>query len=117
LNRFSSEEGTRIMQSLTKVALISCLLSTSVFAFGQTVSTQADNAPTTRAEVRADLVRLEKAGYRPNKIHYPADIQAVEAKLAASNDSSNVVGGAGESSASGHAIVGPTTEQMLYRHH
>jgi Domain of unknown function (DUF4148) len=100
------------MQSITKVALISCLLSTPVFAFGQT-----DNAPLTRAEVRADLVRLEQAGYRPNKIHYPADIQAAEAKLAASNNAGNVVGGAGESSASGGPVVVPTSDQMLYRHH
>ena len=33
----------------------------------------------TRAQVRAELVQIEKAGYRPanNDPHYPDDIQAV----------------------------------------
>jgi hypothetical protein len=38
--------------------------------------------------VRADLIQLEKAGYRPasaNKDDYPADIQAAEARVAAQN--------------------------------
>ncbi|MEQ5843538.1 DUF4148 domain-containing protein [Paraburkholderia acidicola] len=41
----------------------------------------------TRAKVRAELVQLEDAGYRPraNDPHYPDDIQAAEAKIAASN--------------------------------
>ena len=43
----------------------------------------------TGAQVRAELVQLEKAGYRPgnNDPHYPDDIQAAEAKVAAANGS------------------------------
>jgi hypothetical protein len=40
----------------------------------------------TRAEVRADLVRVEQAGYRPGnggEAYYPAAIQAAEAKISA----------------------------------
>ncbi|OXI83366.1 hypothetical protein CFB40_19895 [Burkholderia sp. AU31652] len=39
----------------------------------------------TRADVRADLVRLEKAGYRPasSEANYPNDIAAAENALAA----------------------------------
>lgn len=40
----------------------------------------------TRAEVRADLVRVEQAGYSPSAgddVSYPAKIQAAEAKIAA----------------------------------
>nr|WP_321889720.1 DUF4148 domain-containing protein [Paraburkholderia bannensis] len=40
----------------------------------------------TRAEVRADLVRVEQAGYSPSAgddVSYPAMIQAAEAKIAA----------------------------------
>jgi hypothetical protein len=47
------------------------------------------NGPLTRAEVRADLIRVEQAGYqpgRPNDIDYPADIQAAEAKIAAQDN-------------------------------
>ncbi|AIO39791.1 DUF4148 domain-containing protein [Burkholderia sp. AU19243] len=39
----------------------------------------------TRADVRADLVRLEKAGYSPagSEAHYPDDIAAAESAVAA----------------------------------
>jgi hypothetical protein len=40
----------------------------------------------TRADVRADLVRVEQAGYNPSlgeDADYPADIQAAEARIAA----------------------------------
>ncbi|WP_224011075.1 DUF4148 domain-containing protein [Paraburkholderia tropica] len=56
----------------------------------------------TRADVRADLVRVEQAGYSPaggNDANYPAEIQAAEAKLAAQDQQQNAkandaVGGA-----------------------
>jgi hypothetical protein len=47
---------------------------------------QSTSAPVTRAQVYADLVRLEQAGYDPsasNDPDYPAAIQAAEAKVAA----------------------------------
>lgn len=49
---------------------------------------QQSNAPVTRAQVRAELVQLEKAGWSPamgmgNNPDYPAGIQAAEAKVAA----------------------------------
>lgn len=39
----------------------------------------------TRADVRADLIRLEKAGYNPagSEAHYPDDIAAAESAVAA----------------------------------
>ena len=39
----------------------------------------------TRAQVRAELVQLEKAGYHPanNDPHYPDDIQAAETRISA----------------------------------
>jgi hypothetical protein len=102
---FSAKED--IMKSLIKAALISCALAAPVFAVAQT-SAQANNGPLTRAEVRADLVRVEQAGYRPalNDIHYPSDIQAAEAKVAASNDAlaRNSVGGANASSDAGGGV-------------
>lgn len=50
-----------------------------VASFGQ------DNGTVTRAQLREELIELEQAGYHPgtNDIHYPDDIQAAEAKVAA----------------------------------
>jgi hypothetical protein len=62
------------------LALAAGTLAAPVLSFAQS------NAPVTRAEVRADLVRVEQAGYNPalgNDNNYPADIQAAEAKIAA----------------------------------
>ncbi|MEA3119976.1 MAG: hypothetical protein QOI13_3246 [Paraburkholderia sp.] len=95
------------MKSLIKAALVSCALAAPIFAFAQT-SAQANNGPLTRAEVRADLVRVEQAGYRPtlNDIHYPSDIQAAEAKVASSNEalSSSSVGGANAGGETGGGV-------------
>jgi Domain of unknown function (DUF4148) len=64
------------------LALAAGTLAAPVLSFAQS------NGPVTRAEVRADLVRVEQAGYNPsaNDINYPKDIQAAEAKIAAQND-------------------------------
>nr|WP_074267583.1 DUF4148 domain-containing protein [Paraburkholderia phenazinium] len=50
-------------------------------------SAQENSTPVTREQVRAELVALEKAGYHPGKPspYYPADIQAAEARVRASN--------------------------------
>lgn len=80
------------MKMLLPAVLISCVLGATTLAFAQ-----ASNAPITRAEVRADLIRVEKAGYNPHgsDLYYPADIQAAEAKVAAQDGSSaaQAVGG------------------------
>jgi hypothetical protein len=39
-----------------------------------------------RAQVRTELAQLEKAGYDPHDwVHYPENIQAAQAKVAAQN--------------------------------
>ncbi|NRO99381.1 DUF4148 domain-containing protein [Paraburkholderia sp. NMBU_R16] len=48
------------MKPLAKVALICCALNAPLFAQAQTVS-----GTLTRTEVRAELLRVENAGYRP----------------------------------------------------
>ena len=50
-------------------------------------SSCAQDKPVTRAEVRSQLVQLEKSGYKPGgeSRNYPDDIQAAEAKVAAQN--------------------------------
>ena len=51
------------------------------------VSFAQSNGPVTRADVRAQLVQLEKAGYNPagDQINYPANIQAAQARVDAEN--------------------------------
>ena len=75
------------------------------------------NGPLTRAEVRADLVRVEQAGYNParvNDIDYPANIQAAEAKFAGQNvpnKTSDVGGVAGQS---GSGSLGATAHTVMH---
>ncbi|WP_415927103.1 DUF4148 domain-containing protein [Burkholderia theae] len=69
------------MKSLICFALAAAALTSATASFANTTS-----APLTRAEVIADLVRLEQAGYQPaagDDPHYPDDIQAAEARVAA----------------------------------
>ena len=74
-----------------------------------------ESSPTvTRAQVRAELVQLEGVGYWParaNDLHYPTDIQAAEAAVAArkgaeSNVASGVGGVRSGSSDSGNRVAG-----------
>ncbi len=66
--------------------LIPAIIVSAVFAVP--VASFAQNQPMTRAQVRAELVQLEKAGYHPwavNRSKYPTDIEAAEARVAAQN--------------------------------
>ncbi|MFM0074618.1 DUF4148 domain-containing protein [Paraburkholderia sediminicola] len=70
------------MKSLIEAVVIAALITAPLAAFAQS------NQPVTRAQVRAELVQLEKAGYNPalsNADDYPANIQAAEARVAAQN--------------------------------
>ena len=70
------------MKSLIKAVALAAVLAASVVSFAQA------NQPVTRAQVRAELVQLEKAGYNPataNDSTYPADIQAAESRVQAQN--------------------------------
>ncbi|SIO48511.1 protein of unknown function [Burkholderia sp. GAS332] len=67
--------------ALLALTLSAVVSSTSTFA-------QSASVPLTRAQVRADLIRLQQAGYNPSAnddATYPTDIQAAEAKVAAQN--------------------------------
>lgn len=66
------------MNALIKQVALAVALVAPVAAFAQS------NQPLTRAEVRADLVRVVQAGYNPlDRLHYPENIQAAEQRLAA----------------------------------
>jgi activator of HSP90 ATPase len=85
-----------------KILAVAALAAAPLLSFAQS------NEPVTRAQVRAELVQLEQAGYHPAAVEtqYPSDIQAAEARVAAnqaaqSADSSSYGGAASGSSASG----------------
>jgi hypothetical protein len=68
-------------------ALISAVVLAATIAAPVASFAQSNQQPLTRAEVRADLVRLEKAGYDPlsDRQTYPKNIQAAEARVQAQN--------------------------------
>ncbi|WP_144147118.1 DUF4148 domain-containing protein [Paraburkholderia sp. BCC1884] len=110
------------MKSFASLVVATSFLIVPLCGFAQQTS-----APLTRAEVRADLVRIEQAGYLPasgENQAYPNDIEAAEAKVSAEGTAlaTGSVGGSTNRSESGrrpnHAMndncVGPTSYCMPY---
>ncbi|WP_213779456.1 DUF4148 domain-containing protein [Caballeronia sp. dw_276] len=87
------------MKASICATIAAAVIAIPSFAFAQ--ADTSNNGPITRAQVRADLISVEKAGYDPagSDINYPADIQAAEARVAASH----AYGGASNDSANGTA--------------
>ena len=88
------------MKKLISAVAVAAVLAVPAISFAQ--ATQ----PLTRAEVRAQLVELEKAGYNPatNDIDYPQNLQAAqqrveEERMAAGNTSGYGAPAAGTSAA------------------
>ncbi len=68
------------MKKLATLAIALYAITVPALSFAQS------QAPLTRAQVVAELAQLEQAGYNPStgdNANYPADIEAAEAKLAA----------------------------------
>lgn len=65
-------------------------------------SSFAESQPVMRAQLKAELVQLERAGYNPSmdRTTYPAQIQAAEAKVAAQNGQ-NSYGGVADTASRG----------------
>ncbi|GAB2889916.1 hypothetical protein GCM10027093_26090 [Paraburkholderia jirisanensis] len=82
---------------------------------------QSDTAPVTRAQVHDDLVRIEQAGYDPHKVsvHYPADIQAAQAKLQsqASGGADSGYGTPSDGSVASGIRTPADAQQKLFSHH
>lgn len=107
-----------MIKSFVPATLVVSALAFPTLAFAQ------DNPGLTRAEVRAQLIQVEQAGYNPSShdVYYPADIQAAEARVAASNGSNERSYGPSTegTSASGlHAYVSPNivSTRSLYSGH
>jgi hypothetical protein len=71
-----------MMKSFAKMVVIAALVAAPVASFAQ-----SNQSSVTRAQVRAELLQYEKAGYNPNGdwINYPENIHAAQAKIAAEN--------------------------------
>jgi hypothetical protein len=103
------------MNSLIKAVAVALAIAAPVASFAQS------NQPVTRAQVRAELVQLEKAGYSPlrgDDPYYPADIQAAEARVAAQNRgaaaATDVGGVSAGAVASGHAANATGTKSIYF---
>ena len=91
----SQQEIMKLVQSL----IIAAVVAIPAVSFAQS------NESLTRAEVRAQLIQLEKAGYNPagDQTQYPQNIQAAQARIDAANQVSAASYG---SSISGTAAAG-----------
>jgi hypothetical protein len=102
------------MKNLIQAVVVAAALAAPVAVFAQS------NQPVTRAQVRAELIQLEKAGYNPARgqdPYYPADIQAAEAKVAAQNGATSGYGGvASGSSDAGRPAVSKADWNAMYNH-
>ncbi len=105
--------------AISAVALAAAIAP--AFAFSQ-----PQNGELTRAQVTAQLVQLEKAGYNPatKDIHYPQSIQQAEARLnapapaLAQHENTSGFGYANPmSTEAGHATTGHAAFRSLYSHH
>ncbi|KVN41336.1 hypothetical protein WJ63_23035 [Burkholderia pyrrocinia] len=97
------------MKSLINAVALAVIVAAPVASFAQ-----SNQQPLTRAQVRAELVQLEKAGYNPNDwINYPENIQAAQAKIAAARntgaqaDTTGYGANAAAASQSGQRVVLP----------
>ncbi|WP_341319093.1 DUF4148 domain-containing protein [Paraburkholderia sp. IMGN_8] len=100
------------MKSLIQAVVIAASLAASATAFAQS------NSPITRAQVRAELIQLEKAGYHVgdgDQAHYPDAIQAAQARVAAQNGNTSGYGGsAAGSSQTGRPAVSTADWNAMY---
>ncbi|WP_028220843.1 DUF4148 domain-containing protein [Paraburkholderia oxyphila] len=104
------------MKSLIKSVSLALALIVPAAAFAQS------NAPVTRAQVRAELVQLEKSGYHVgdgDNAHYPDALQAAEANVAAQQRTVANSGYGGVTSGSsdeGQSTVSKSDWNTMYNH-
>ncbi|MFM0689943.1 DUF4148 domain-containing protein [Paraburkholderia strydomiana] len=100
------------MKSLIHAVVVAAALAAPVVSFAQ--------SNVTRAQVRAELIQLQSAGYHVgdgDNATYPEAIQAAEAKVAAQNGATSGYGGEVKgSSESGHPSVTNADWNAMYNH-
>jgi Domain of unknown function (DUF4148) len=98
------------MKSLMQAVVVAAVLAAPVVSFAQS------NAPVTRAQVRAELVQLEEAGYHGDtNAGYPDQLQAAEARVAARNGTESAYGGkvVGSSASGAPAAARPAADDGM----
>jgi len=92
-----------MIKAFVPALVIATALAAPTFAFAQS------NGPVTRAQVRAELVQLEKAGYNPStdRVDYPQNIQAAQARVNAEKGESAYGPSAAGTSNSGARVSAP----------
>ena len=100
------------MKSLVSAVVVSAALAIPAMSFAQSAQ------PMTRAQVRAQLVELERAGYNPaeNDVNYPHDLQVAQQrveqqKLAQGNTSGYGAPAVGSTAAGAAAHPAPVSTQ------
>jgi len=79
-------------------SLVQAIVLAAVFAAPMSSFAQSHSS-ITRAEVRAELMQLENAGYNPGRgsdPHYPNDLQAAEVRVGEQNSKTSGFGGSSE---------------------
>jgi len=103
------------MKTLIQAIAFAVAVAAPVASFAQS------NGPVTRAQVRAEIVQLAQAGYHVgdgDNAHYPRDVQAAEARVAASNGNTGYGGVVNGSSEAGAAAprVSAADWNAMYSH-
>jgi hypothetical protein len=95
-----------MIKAFVPALVIASALAAPTFAFAQD-----NNGPVTRAQVRAELVQLEKAGYNPStdRVNYPENIQAAQARVNAENGGSAYGPSVAGTSNSGARVSAPVS--------
>ncbi|WP_376698097.1 DUF4148 domain-containing protein [Burkholderia cepacia] len=109
-----------------EVEIMKFAIGTIILAMGiapMFASAGQSSGALTRAEVRAQLVQIEQAGYNPARkdIHYPRSIQQAEARIRSSESRHADASGYGPAqpsgSDSGAAVQSHAPARSLYLHH
>jgi hypothetical protein len=103
------------IKSLIPAVILASAMAAPAVSFAQS------NGPATRAQVRTELVQVEKAGYHlgdGDQTTYPAQIQAAEARVAAQNGAASGYGGVTSGSSEGRRPAASMADwNALYSHH
>ena len=99
------------MKTLGKLLAIALIVAAPV------VSSAQENNSKSRAQVRAELVQLEQAGWRPftgPDVRYPEDIQAAEKKVNGASSATGFGGVPDGTTASGRPAITSDQWKSLY---
>jgi len=105
-----------IMKTLISAVVVAAALVAPVASFAQS------NQPVTRAQVRAELIQLEKAGYNPAGDHsdYPVNLQTAQARVDAQSSTTAQAANSGYgapmagSSQAGRAVAGGDRSSVYF---